>query len=240
MSVSIGNYLQNQSASTSQLSTNTSGQSASGGTSGTTASGQASLNTNYQTFLTLLTTQLKNQDPTSPLDPNAFTTELVQLTGVQQQLNTNTLLQQLVNNSPSTGVSGSVDLIGKSVTATSATATLTGGQASWSYTLPQAAANATVSVTNSTGQVVYSATAPSFAAGTSAFTWNGVNSAGVKLPDGGVYTLAVTATDVNGSALTPTLSISGVVSAVENVDGVANVTINGAQAPVSNITKVGS
>ena len=57
--------------------------------------GQTSLNTSYSTFLTLLTTQLQNQDPTSPLDTNAFTQQLVAMTGVQQQLLSNQLLQQI-------------------------------------------------------------------------------------------------------------------------------------------------
>ena len=42
---------------------------------------QQTLTSSYNTFLTLLTTQLKHQDPTSPLDTNAFTQQLVQMTG---------------------------------------------------------------------------------------------------------------------------------------------------------------
>ena len=63
-----------------------------------TSKGIASLADNFNTFLALLTTQLKNQDPTSPLDSNQFTQQLVQMTGVEQQLNGNTLLKQLVAN----------------------------------------------------------------------------------------------------------------------------------------------
>ena len=100
------------------------------------ASGQTNLDTSYQTFLTLLTTQLQNQDPSSPMDPNTFTTELVQMTGVQQQLLSNQLLQQLVSASPSSGVSSAVNLIGKDVTATSSISNLTNGTANWSYSLP--------------------------------------------------------------------------------------------------------
>ena len=74
-------------------------------------SGLSGIADNYQTFLSLLTTQLKNQDPTSPLDTNSFTQQLVQMTGVQQQLLSNTLLKQLVTQSGGS-VTGAVDLIG--------------------------------------------------------------------------------------------------------------------------------
>jgi flagellar hook assembly protein FlgD len=75
----------------------------------------ASVASNYQTFLSLLTTQLKNQDPTSPLDTNQFTAQLTQMTGVEQQLMSNKLLQQLV--SAQAGIGASANLIGKVVTA---------------------------------------------------------------------------------------------------------------------------
>ena len=241
MTSSITGYLATQSAPTTQLtpttSTSTSGSSSSG-TSADLASGVSSLSTSYQSFLTLLTTQLQNQDPSSPMDPNEFTTELVQMTGVQQQLLSNQLLQQLVSASPSSGVSSSVSLIGQNVTATSATANLANGQASWSYSLPSAAANATVSVANSAGQVVYTGTAPSFAAGSSTFSWNGQSNAGVQQPDG-TYTLTVAATDGNGGTITPTLSVSGTATSVQSVNGTTMVTLGATQVPVSAITSVG-
>ena len=245
MSSNITNYLANQNAYTASTSASKTGAPSSGsssspptGTAADLATGASNLSTSYQTFLTLLTTQLKNQDPSSPMDPNQFTTELVQMTGVQQQLLSNQLLQQLVNASPGSGVSSAVSLIGKQVSATSATAALSNGQASWTYSLPSAASSATVSVANAAGQVVYTGTAPSFAAGTNTFSWNGQSNSGVQLPDG-TYTLSVAATDSNGGAITPTLSVSGVASAVQNVNGTTMITVGSSQVPVSAITSVG-
>ena len=248
MSSSITNYLANQSAYTVSTSgsppgatsgaTSGSASPSSSGTASDLATGASNLSTSYQTFLTLLTTQLKNQDPSSPMDPNQFTTELVQMTGVQQQLLSNQLLQQLVNASPGSGVSSAVSLIGKQVSATSATAALSNGQASWTYSLPSAASSATVSVANAVGQVVYTGTAPSFAAGANTFSWNGQSSSGVQLPDG-TYTLSVAATDASGGAITPTLSVSGVASSVQSVNGTTMVTVGSSQVPVSAITSVG-
>jgi flagellar basal-body rod modification protein FlgD len=78
-------------------------------------SGLASLAGNFQSFLTLLTTQLKNQDPTSPLDTSQFTQQITQMTGVEQQLLSNQLLQQLVSTQGS--VASSANLLGDTITA---------------------------------------------------------------------------------------------------------------------------
>jgi flagellar basal-body rod modification protein FlgD len=197
----------------------------------------ASLASNSQTFLTLLTTQLKNQDPTSPLDTNQFTSQLTQMTGVEQQLLSNQLLQTLVNQSSGGGVTGAVDLIGKSVSATSGSSTLQGGAANWDYTLGGAAANVNVQVTDSTGNIVYTGTAPA-GTGAQSFTWNGKNTAGQQQPDGGTYTLAVSATDANGAAVSVNNGVQGTATAVEQVNGATMVTVNGVQVPLSAITSV--
>jgi flagellar basal-body rod modification protein FlgD len=101
-------------------STNTAGSTGSAGSTQLSLNGGlASLAGNFQSFLTLLTTQLKNQDPTSPLDTSQFTQQITQMTGVEQQLLSNQLLQQLV--SAQGGVAQSANLIGETVTAPGAT-----------------------------------------------------------------------------------------------------------------------
>jgi flagellar basal-body rod modification protein FlgD len=243
MTVSLGNYISSQSAATSQLSSTSSSSSSSSSTSSTSsdlASGTSSLNTSYQTFLTLLTTQLKNQDPSSPEDPNQFTTELVQMTGVQQQLLSNQLLQQLVNASPSQGVTSDVGLIGQTVSASTPSATLSNGSATWNYTLPSAVTKATVTVKDSSGAVVYSGSAPSFASGVHSFTWNGESNNGTQEPNGGTYTLSIAATDTTGTAVTPTIGVTGTATGVQSGAGGPTVTVDGVSVPVSSINAVGS
>lgn len=83
-------------------------------------SGIASLANNFQSFLSLLTTQLQNQDPLNPTDTNQFTQQITQMTGVEQQLLSNQLLQQLV--SQQSGVASAANLIGDTITAPGATA----------------------------------------------------------------------------------------------------------------------
>jgi flagellar basal-body rod modification protein FlgD len=114
------------SSGTASTRASANGTGASNATSSATASslsinnGLASLANNFQGFLTLLTTQLKNQDPTSPLDTNQFTQQITQMTGVEQQLLSNQLLQQLV--SVQGGVTAAANLIGETITAPGASA----------------------------------------------------------------------------------------------------------------------
>ena len=209
------------------------------GTSADIAAGQTNLSTGYTTFLSLLTTQLKNQDPTSPLDTNQFTQQLVQMTGVQQQLLSNQLLQTLVNQSSgSQGVTGAVGLIGKTVDATSATATVTGGKAAWEYNLGAAASNATLTVSDVSGKAVWTGSAPDLSSGTHAFAWNGKTSAGTQVADGGTYTLSIAAADANGSAVATQALVGGVVSSAANTNGVVMLKIGDNTAPLSAVTSV--
>ncbi|HEX3365721.1 flagellar hook assembly protein FlgD [Phenylobacterium sp.] len=202
-----------------------------------TAQGLDSLTSNFNTFLTLLTTQLKNQDPTSPLDSNQFTQQLVQMTGVEQQLNTNSLLKQVVSNT-SGGISTAVSLIGKQVKAASDTANLTNGQAQWTYNLPSAATDLKVQVLDAGGNIVAAVAPTDLTAGDHAFSWNGKDLTGAQLPNGGTYTLQVTATDANGAAIASTNYVQGIVTGVTQNNGTASITINGGAVDWTKVVSV--
>src|SRR6185312_1698596 len=118
----------------------------------------AQLSGNFSTFLTLLTTQLKNQDPTAPMDSNQFTQQLVEFSQVEQQIDTNTNLKSLITQSTSQAGTFATSYLGKKVSITDGTASLSGGQASWTYNLAAAASSATLTVTNAAGVTVYSGT----------------------------------------------------------------------------------
>lgn len=197
------------------------------------ASGQSNLNTSYDTFLQLLTAQLKNQDPTSPLDPNAFTQQLVQMTGVQQQLLTNELLQSLVNQGGG-AVQSAVGLIGKTATATTDQAVYQNGKAQWSYDLGGAASQANLSITDPSGRVVWTGSAPDLSSGPHTFTWTGDG----KAANGATYKLNVQAVDSSGAAMTATTSVSGLVDSVRQASGQTLVKIGGVEAPLSSVTSV--
>src|SRR5271154_7325263 len=75
----------------------------------------SSLSSNFGDFLNLLMTQLQNQDPTSPMDANSFTSELVEFSSVEQQINTNTSLTQLIQLTQSGQVEQSASIVGHQV-----------------------------------------------------------------------------------------------------------------------------
>ena len=118
------------------------------------AAGSGMLASNFETFLTLLTAQLRNQDPLSPVDSNQFTAQLTQMAGVEQQLLTNDLLTSLLSAQQGGGLAGASNYIGKDVTAVWAADKLTDGKASWEYELGANATAATLQVLDSSGKVV--------------------------------------------------------------------------------------
>ena len=76
------------------------------------------------------------------------------------------------------------------------------------------------------------------AAGPQSFTWNGENSAGKGQTNGNLYTLTVTATNAAGQAVTPSSTVTGTVSAVQQVNGQTLITVGSEQVPLSSVTGV--
>lgn len=200
--------------------------------------GRTSLAQNFNMFLTLLTAQMKNQDPTSPMDSTQFMSQLVQMTGVEQQLAGNDLLKQLVANTGA-NVSNAVDLIGKQVRATSSDANLSSGQAKWTYNLGAQAADVKIEVLDSTGVPVrtIAGSADDMKAGDHSFTWDGKDMLGAAMPDG-KYTLRITAVDGGGSKVDSTTYVEGPVTAIELQNGQSMITINGGKVPVTQVIAV--
>ena len=109
---------------------------------------------NFQTFLTLLTTQLKNQNPLDPLDTNQFTAQLVQFAQVEQQLKQNDQLATLVSLQKTAQSTAALEFVGQTVAVDGATAPLQNGTATWDLAVPKPA-TATVNIKSATGQTVY-------------------------------------------------------------------------------------
>src|SRR5215213_10582288 len=84
---------------------------------------------NFDSFLMLLTTQLKNQSPLDPMDTNQFTQQLVQFASVEQQIKSNDTLNALLTSSRSSIVSTAADFVGMQITADGATSELKNSRA---------------------------------------------------------------------------------------------------------------
>ena len=200
---------------------------------------RSSLADSEQTFLALMTAQLRNQDPLQPVDSNQFTQQIVQMTGVEQQLLTNDLLKVLVGMNDG-GISSQVGLIGKEVTTTSTTGVLTDKSLTFDYNLSKTPGALKLEVVNAAGKTVATINPTDLTKGDRTFTWDGKDSTGAQLPDGGVYSLKVTATDTTGStfAVNPTASTKGIVTAVSLENGKQMVTVGGRKILASDIVTV--
>lgn len=206
------------------------------GSTGSTTSGTLAFTSNFNTFLTLLTTQLQNQDPLSPMDTNAFTQQLVSFSEVEQQINTNSNLQQLIQLQNANETISALPLVGQSIEYSSATAPLQNGQASFVYSLPSAAAQTSLVVENSSGNIVYSTTGAT-SMGSHSFVWNGTNNSGQEMPSG-PYTLKVVASDSTNDAITATVQSIGTVSSVSVSSGQATFSVDGIAVPLSELVTV--
>ncbi len=113
----------------------------------------------------------------SPMDSNSFTQELVEFSGVEQQINTNSDLQTLIGQGTSSAGSNAVGYLGKTVTVTNGNAALQDGEANWTYALASTATNTALTVTNSSGQAVYQTTGDT-SEGQHSFSWNGEDANG--------------------------------------------------------------
>src|SRR5882757_2271007 len=129
--------------------------SANSGVTMTTTSDTGTLASNFTTFLTLLTTQLKNQNPLDPLDTNQFTQQLVQFAGVEQQMKMNTQLGSLITIEQSAQSTAAMAYLGTTATVDGSTTALKSGSATWIFNSDKPA-SATISISDSTGNLAYS------------------------------------------------------------------------------------
>ena len=181
-------------------------------TPSSTAGQQQLVGNNFNQFLQLLTTQLQNQDPLSPLDTNQFTQQLVQFSQVEQLLNMNSSLNTLISLQQSSQASDALNFVGANVVVNGSISQMSGGQATWTFAADKPAA-ATINITNASGQLVFSQNT-TLNAGAQTFNWNGLDNNGNRQPDG-AYTISITAQDANGQPVSVSTDVQGVVTSVD-------------------------
>lgn len=199
------------------------------------SSSRKSIADNFDAFLSLLTTQLKNQNPLDPLDTNQFTQQLVQFTSVEQQLKTNEFLQAMMMASSNSGNTGAVAYIGKTVTASGAKTELTNGQANWAFSL-QDAATVAVTIKDAKGNVVFTEQGK-LQAGEGVFRWDGKGSDGTKKPDG-PYTITMEGRDADGGMVPISTQTTGLVTGVDFTGSEPVLLVGDARLTLSSITSV--
>ena len=157
-------------------------------------------------------TQLQNQDPTTPLDTNQFTTQLVQFAGVEQQINTNTSLTSLIQLTQGGEVLQSSAMVGRRVEVTSDHLPLQNGSAQINFTA-STAGQVAVAIYNDSGTQIADALVDA-RAGANSWNWNGKSGNGHTVPDGS-YRVAVAGANAGGTATALPFTVVGVATGVQ-------------------------
>lgn len=207
-------------------------------TSTASAQMQKDLGFTSQDFMKLFIAQLQNQDPLSPSDPSQMMTQLAQMSQVEQAYNTNTNLQNLLTAQNTTTSMNSVSFIGKTVKANGNSVSLDGASpATLQYNLSGASASSIVTITDSSGNTVKTATVAAQSAGDNTFTWDGRDNSGKLLP-AGAYSFSVSSSSASGSAVTATTYTTGTVNGVAFVNSTPTLTIGSVSVALSDVLSV--
>jgi flagellar basal-body rod modification protein FlgD len=201
------------------------------------AQAQDKLEENLNQFLTLLTTQLKNQDPLNPMDSTEFTSQLVQFASVEQQIYTNANMEKLLNLEETSQISTMVNFIGNRIEAKTNKAALQDGRMDFTYTLPQNAKDVSITIQNAKGLTVFFAEGDKNT-GLHAFSWDGKGANGLQYPDGG-YSVTVSAKDASDNLMTNVVQTSfGRATGAGVEDGIAHLFMGDVVVPLDKVLSV--
>lgn len=202
-----------------------------------TATGGTSIANNFDQFLTLLTTQLRNRNPLDPLDTNQFTQQLVQFAGVEQQLKQNETLTALLAVSKATTGASAIGFVGQTVTADGAATQLKDGKAEWKLNASKGGTG-TITIKDAKGNVVYSGT-KTLTAGDQTYSWDGKTSTGSTAAEG-EYTITVDGKDLSGGAITVKTEITGKVDGIDFSSAVPTLLIGAIRVSLDKVKSVKS
>ncbi len=201
------------------------------------ANSAASLQDDLNRFLSLLTTQLKNQDPLDPMDSNEFTSQLVQFASVEQQIYQNSNLEQLVALGQTNQVSSLVDFIGKRIeVAGTAKFPLENSSAEFTYTMPEGAKSASIIIRDANGLTVYEQDA-NLDQGQHKFEWDGRDRNGNTAPDG-EYSVLVSGLDHQGELLDVSTTVFGRVTGIGVENGQTTMFMGDIEVPQTQVLSV--
>jgi flagellar basal-body rod modification protein FlgD len=207
---------------------------------------------NFDAFLSLLTTQLRNQSPLDPLDANQFTQQLVQFSSVEQQLKTNDLLTSMAagfqgNAGGANGnfnAASAASLIGKTVSvdasSTKLTKTALGQEGRFPVTIEPGYTKFTVKITDASGNLVKEAGWTPPGTGDQTYVWDGRNTAGIAVNPNASYSISVTGESASGVVGTMPTTRSGVVKSVGLSGSEPQIRFGDYLYPLSKITSVSS
>ncbi|NIA69479.1 hypothetical protein HBA54_12835 [Pelagibius litoralis] len=195
-----------------------------------------SLADTFDTFLTLLTTQLQYQDPLDPMDANEFTSQLVEFTGVEQSIATNGKLDELIALQGAAQLNDAAAYIGKTVSADSIILMLQDGKSTINYELGAKAAETNILIIDELGNTVRTLEGGT-EFGSNEMVWDGLDDDGKPLEDG-LYGFLVTAIDADDKPVPLVQGTAGEVTGVKSVNGQVIVEIGELEIELTKILSV--
>jgi len=166
-------------------------------------------------FMTILTTQLANQDPLDPMDSSEFTSQLVQFASVEQQIATNSNLEALITAQLTSQLSGVTSYVGRYIEAETGYVQVFEGESEFGYILHEDADSTIINVSDLNGKTVFSGPGQ-VNAGKHGVEWDGMDLEGNLVPDG-IYQITVSASDADGKPVGVTTTAVGKVTGVSYV-----------------------
>ena len=197
---------------------------------------QDKLDKDLNQFLTLLVTQLQNQDPLEPLDANEFTSQLVQFASVEQQIYQNSNLEKLVDMQQTSQVGSMVSYLGTDIEANGNSFNLSDSKAEFSYELEAPSVETVLTIQDATGQEVLTNNV-STDTGKNIFQWDGLQSDGTQAPDG-PYTAIVSAKDYDGNLINVAQTVFGRVTGAGAQNGIVTLSMGAIDAPLDQVLNV--
>ena len=211
-----------------------------GSASSSSSSSSATSGSDLQnTFLQLLIAQMKNQDPTNPMDSSQMTSQLAQINTVTGIAQLNTSLTSLATQLTTNQQTQAANLISSTVLAPGDSFSVASGKATgFGVTLANDATDVQVTVKNSAGQIVNTIDLGKQSAGTIPIGWTPVDTAGNALPDG-TYTFTASSTTANGTASPATLSAATVQGVIKQPDGTPGLVLsNGKTVGLTSVAAI--
>lgn len=205
-----------------------------------TGGGNSALNNvDFDTFLKLLVTQLKHQDPLNPMDGTEFTGQIAQFSSLEQQIRGNDLLQKLAQAKDYSQQALAVGFIGREALIPGTEATMVDGKLEFGYRMDAGATNVEIEILNGAGQVVHTIKGDAAAGGHTA-SWDGKGANGTVVATEGTFKLRIKANDIDGKTVPSATFTYGIVTEVtSDGNGTTSIgTLDGRTTNFENILSV--
>ena len=204
--------------------------------SGQSSIDQATLAGDFQTFITLLTSQLQNQDPTSPMETNEFTNQLVAFAGVEQQIRINQNLEELNALTQASQFATMANYLGHDALIQGNVLENTGSGGEWMYQLSGQADSVTVRINDADGRTIHEFEGDT-GLGENYVVWDGTDGVGGTFPPG-TYSMQIIAADEEGEFVPAQIYTKGRIQELEPGENGPTFTIGGQQVTEGGILRL--